>query len=191
VSERNSTFGLLCLGAGLFLAATLWLNNFSFDFPLQFELFTALFGLPYVARELRRRTNWLAVGYFLLLVPAIHRLAWEVGLRVLWHGDGDWNSLWILRQHTPGWRFLAGLAGGFVGALSLLVFAMPRMRSPGARALPLIGGGIAALALLAALIIGFRADYASLIIYLPWQVAFAFFLSRLLRPSPPRDAASG
>ena len=192
MSERNATFGLLCLGAGLFLAATLSMSAFGFGFPLSLELFTALLGLPYVVRELRRRTNWLAVGYFLLLVPAIHRLAWMVGFRVLWHGEGAWESLWILREHALIWRILAGLAGGFVGALlSLGIFAVPRLRATDARALPLIGGGIAALALLSGLIFGIGDDYAILIIYLPWQVTLAFFLSRLLRPSPPRGTAPG
>lgn len=185
MTERWRTFLLLGLGALLFLATLLAGGRVDSDFPFLLEAFTILFGLPLVLRELGRRTNWLLIAYFVLWVPLCHRLAWEAGARVfrLWQGEG----LPLFADLSRA-SLLAALAGGFVGACSsFAAFALPRLRAPDARPIPTIAAGIGLLALLAGLVIRFGGEYAFVILHPLWQLLFALFLARLLRPSPPRQ----
>ena len=184
MSERTSSFALFCLGAALFLAGYLSMAGMQPPFPLFYEALTVLFGLPYVARELWRRTNWLAVGYFLLVVPAFHRAAMEAAAWAFRNAPGVRGDSFP----PPGAEILTGLAGGLVGGLSLLLLALPALRSSAPGWWRLAGLGLAALTLIGGLVIGFVGEFALIAIYPIWQVSYGWFLSRLIRPSPPRGA---
>ena len=93
---------------------------------------------------------------------------------------------------TP--KLFMGLAAGFAGAAGpLLALALLRkLRAPGV-SLWLLAGALVALAWWGG--IGVRLatiestyDVAATV-FLPWQVLLAFFLSLLLRPSPPKGIA--
>ena len=180
--ERWITFVLFCLGAALFLAGSLAAHAWHPDFPLLLEAMTVLFGLPFVVRELWRRTNWLAVAYFLLFVPAFHRAAMETAalvFRNLAHGA---------LIPSPDAFVAAGLAGGLVGGSSLLLLALPRLRSPGPGWWRIALLGFAVLTLIGGLVIGLGGRLALIAIYPLWQIPFGWFLACLIRPSPPRAA---
>jgi hypothetical protein len=181
MSERLRTFGLFCLGAALFLAVLLWATSSQLQFPLFLETMTVLFGLPFVVRDLWRRTNWLAVAYFLVAVPAFHRAAMEAaGLAFSNFSSGLIPS--------PEAFDAAGLAGGLVGGSSLLLLALPRLRSPAPMWWRIALLGIAVLTLIGGLVIGLGGEYALIAIYPLWQIPFGWFLACLIRPSPPRTA---
>jgi hypothetical protein len=188
MSERLSTFGLFCLGAALFLAAYLTAIGSRPGFPLLLETMTALFGLPYVVRELWRRTNWLAVAYFLLFVPAFHRAAMEAAVRACRLVEGPPALAIIPSMPGPGAMVAAGLAGGMVGGLSLFLLALPRLRSPAPIWWRIALLGFAVLTLIGGLVIGLNWEYSLIAIYPLWQIPFGWFLACLIRPSPPRTA---
>src|SRR5438105_3229323 len=83
MAEDRDGFWLLAAGALLFAAAfllgNLWLHlgdSERANPTLLLGLCTISFGLPYAAREiLRRRTNWLLIGFLLIVVPLFHALA--------------------------------------------------------------------------------------------------------------------
>jgi hypothetical protein len=187
MSERNGTFALLSLGAPLFIAA-LYLSAPVDQGPLPLLGSTALFGLPYLLRELRRQTNWLLVAYFLLFVPIVHYAATLAAIEVF-RATGFVAAPFGVRL---GSLPLSGLAGGFVGAgLSFLPLASARLRAPGSRPTLLMPLGLVLLSLLGAagVVLAFADGWVLgfLWLYPPWQIAFSFFLSRLLRPSPARS----
>ena len=184
MSEQKVAFGLFILGALLFaaaVAAPFW----SDDIDGKAFLCMILFGLPYVLRALARRTNWLAVLYLVLLVPAFFVAAWIAALYT-W-GAMNGGSL----VPPSGAMLVAGLAGGLVGSvLSFLALFLPGLRVAGARPALMIAG----IALLTALGgVGLEmADTGAawsqvLWLFLPWQIVFGYFLSRLLRPSPAKS----
>jgi len=175
MSERANSFALFCVGAALFFAGYLGAAALAPDIPLLLEGLTVLFGLPFVLREMLRRTNWLLVAHLILLIPALHRAAMEA-------------AVWVFRNSPSpdDGIFWAGLAGGSVGALSLVPLALPRLRSSDPRWWLLACLGSAALALIGGLVLRFGGNYALSAIYPLWQLPFGWFLSRLIRTSPPR-----
>jgi hypothetical protein len=188
VSDRSQSFALLALGAfaccaALYLFVTQEMPPWGWTNGL-----IVLFGLPYVLRELGRRTNRMLVIYFVLLIPAFHYAAHYAAMIVAlkWADDMPGGPI--------AGMFLAGSLGGLVGAgLSLLALRMPGLRVAGG-GVPLSIAALAALTLLGGLsFIPLLSDLGSIAytVYLPWQIVFAFFLSRLLPSSPPRRAAAG
>jgi hypothetical protein len=182
MSERLSTFGLFCLGAALFFAAYMAMSVSHPEFPFLLEAMTALFGLPFVVRELWRRTNWLTVAYFLVAVPAFHRTAMEMAALVF----RTFASGALIP--SPRAFFAAGLAGGMVGGFSLFLLALPRLRSPAPIWWRIALLGFAVLTLIGGLVIGLGGKLALMAIYPLWQIPFGWFLACLIRPSPPRSA---
>jgi hypothetical protein len=185
MSERNRAFALFILGAMLFASA--------FALPIDLVpddkalLFTPLFGLPYLLRELGRKIRWATILYLALLVPAYHFAAHMIAV-VVWSETGGHP----LAETGVGRAWLlAGLAGGFVGAaLSLLTLRLGGLRADGATLAPAIAGILVLTALGGFGLTMARTPEDSLFwLYLPWQIVLGFFISRLLRPSPPRRDA--
>jgi len=152
--------------------------------PVLLSLYTIAFGLPYALGELARKTNWLAIFYLIVLVPAAHYGAMYAFLWLTAEGQEVASPL------------TAGLFSGFVGAaLSFLALFLLGLRAPGAGPLA-FGAGLV-------LLTGWGGLGMWLInpegegpltyilpLFLPWQLIFAFFLSVLLRASPRRGAAT-
>jgi hypothetical protein len=141
-----------------------------------------LFGLPYVAREFTRRINWLVILYLVLLVPAFYFAAWIAALYA-------WSAMLGGSLFPPiHANLVAGLAGGFAGsALSFLALFLPGLRVAGARPALMIAG-IALLTTLGGFGLAIPEDWSAVLwLFLPWQIVFGYFLSRLLRPSPARS----
>lgn len=187
---------LLVLGAllfaGVFYVATAYhmlgwpADGDEGSIPPQFlvALYTIAFGLPYALGELARRTNWLAIFYLIVLIPAAHLGAMYLFL---------WLTAAGQELSSP---LMAGLLCGFAGsALSFLALFLLGLRASsaglvafGAGIVLLTGWGGVAMKLLPE-----EPESALSIIlplFLPWQLIFAFFLSVLLRVSPPRGAAT-
>jgi hypothetical protein len=182
MSEQKIAFGLFIAGALLFAAAS------ASPFPSEFEavdkalLCMPLFGLPYVAREFTRRINWLVILYLALLVPAFYFAAWIAALYA-------WGAMLGGSLIPPsGAMLVAGLAGGFAGsALSILALFLPGLRADGASGALMIAG-IALLTALGGFGLAMPEGWSPVLwLYLPWQIVFGYFLSRLLRPSPARS----
>jgi hypothetical protein len=185
LSERWQTFILLVLGA-IACCAALHLY-FTQETPPwnRASALIVLFGLPYVLRELGRCTNWMLVLYFVLLVPAFHYAAMMATIKGadVMPGGADVAML------------LVGSVGGLVGAgLSLLALWLPGLRVHGNHSRAMLAViALAVLTFLAGLsftLLLAHFDSLAYTLYLPWQIVFAFFLSRLLPSSPPRRAAT-
>jgi hypothetical protein len=175
-SRRRRPFLPFVAGALLYAAAAASCIAAGVQGPHVLEWLTPLFGLPFLV--LSRRAGWPLAAYLLLLVPAFHFLAIQAAL------------------HTTRWPegslFLAGLAGGLVGStLSFGALVALRLHRPGPVA-GTIAAGVSILALLGGLglwrmefLKGTAAsDYGFLLsLYVPWQVAFGWFLAALLRPA--------
>ena len=183
MSDQNKAFALLVLGALLFAAALILTSMYEIAIPHALEVFTMLFGLPYVLREITRRTNWLLILYFLVLIPGIHWAATQAAVRV--YGE----------MHESNSLLTAGLVGGLVGAgLAFLVLRLVRQLSAEGKTgrLMLIGLiGLVVLTLVGGFGLNLAADPSNSYrlvawLYLPWQIVFAWFLSRLIRLSPPK-----
>lgn len=179
-------FGLFVLGALLFAAAITSPFAGNLDVDYRTWPFITLFGLPYVLREFTRRINWLVILYLILLVPACYFAAQTAAI-----------SVWSLTNggsvtNTPGVTLPAGLAGGLVGsALSFLALRLPGLRADDEPPVP-TGAGIGVLTVLGGLglaLADMEATWSMVLwLFLPWQIVFAYFLSQLLKPSPPRSA---
>jgi hypothetical protein len=137
------------------------------------EMLIPLFGLPFLL--LGGRAGWRIALYVLLLLPAFHWAAVSITLHSIdWRHSGDW---------LPG--VLGGVTGGLLSFLALAAF-----RLAGPRPLAMMATGILVLAMIGGFGIRYM-DFLSetrwsaygllLSLYLPWQLAFAFFLARLLR----------
>jgi hypothetical protein len=154
--------------------------------PFKVALYTIAFGLPYALWELTRRTNWLVILFLLILVPAAHYAAMYAFVWYTAEGQATESLL------------LAGFLAGFVGAaLSFLLLFILNLRSAtagpavfGAGLLLLTGWGGLGMKLLNLESESPGALSFILPIFLPWQLIFAFFLSALLRPSPPRGTVA-
>src|SRR3954471_1607765 len=137
------------------------------------ELAIPLFGLPLLTV---RGRSWRLAFYLLLLVPAFHYLAVLAAIKsVDWRGSG----------------FPPGAIGGSIGAalsfavlpmLGLATFRRAGIMALGIVVLALLGGfGVSQMDVFSGTEL---APYGLLLtLYLPWQIAFGFFLSRLL-PEP-------
>lgn len=167
-------FPLFVLGALLYAATVvLCLTQAGADSVLSvLELLVPLFGLPYLL--LGGRFGWTSALYLLLLVPAFHVLAVAAAIRSTnWSGSGL----------QPG--LVGGLAGALLSFAALFALRLARPRSlllmaVGTGVLTLLGGfGIWKMDILAGTPLD---DYGLLLVlYLPWQIAFGFFLSRVMR----------
>jgi hypothetical protein len=154
--------------------------------PVLVALYTMAFGLPYALWELTRRTNWLAILFVLILIPAAHYAAMYA---FLWYtAEGQATEALLM----------AGFLAGFVGAaLSFLALFILGLRSSGA-GLAVFGAGLLLLTGWGGLgmkLLNLESESPGALsfilpIYLPWQLIFAFFLSALLRPSPPRGTVA-
>jgi hypothetical protein len=174
-------FPLFAAGAVLFaLALAAWVNLGRDDLMLWLALLTPLFGLPYLV--LGARARWRTALYVLLLLPAFHFAA-------------IWGAMYSVGSHNAS-GYVAGAAGGVIGALlSFLALAALRLVRP--RPLAAMAAGLVVLALLGAVGIQ-QMDFLSdtgwsqygliLSLSLPWQLAFAFLLARLLRPAEQSEA---
>ena len=177
-SERRKSFILFVGGALLYAAAAaLCVAGRIEGGGHLLELLTPLFGLPYLLA--RRRGGWALAAYFILLLPAFHFAAIQVAIKT--------------QSWPEGSLFLAGMAGGLVGAiLSFAALRVLRLNRPG----PALGTILAAIVILVFLggvgvwQMNFLKDPALrdygllLSLYLPWQIAFGFFLAKLLGPVP-------
>jgi hypothetical protein len=174
-------------------------------------LATAAFGLPYAAREvLYRKTNWLLVAFLLLLIPIFHAVGAGV-FSLLFKNAADaaaaasaaadaaaMDPSSMVMQAAPPEptttpQMLMGLAAGAAGAAGplLLLALLPWLRARGARPW-LFAAALVALAWWGAMsvrqvTVANNYDLA-VTVFLPWQILLAFFLSHLLRASPPKDA---
>jgi hypothetical protein len=159
------------------------------DPALLVGIYTIAFGLPYALFELTRRTNWLAVFFVLILIPAAHYGAIAAflalsasAIEAVQTGSGATGPL------------LPGLLAGFAGsALSLLALFVLGLRSAKAGPVVFIAGvvlltawGGIGMTLLNPDLENPTALTFILPVFLPWQLIFGFFLSVLLRPSPKR-----
>jgi hypothetical protein len=174
IDHARRPFPLFVAGALLYAAVVAVCRPFAAggDMLGLLELLVPLFGLPYLL--LGGRAGWPSALYFLLLVPGFHYLAVLAAIQSTdWRGSG----------------FVPGLIGGLVGSLlSFGALLALRLAKPGAAAA--MGLGVGILTLLGGLGV-WKMDFFAgtalddygllLVLYLPWQIAFGFFLSRLLR----------
>jgi hypothetical protein len=215
MAEDRNGFWLLAAGALLFAAGFLLSTEMlnidetdKLDPPVLLGLCTILFGLPYAAREiLMRKTNWLLVGFLVLVIPLFHLGAayvftyvstqvTEAAARAAEAAAMATDPAEMMQPAAEGAttsKMFIGLAAGFAGALPLLLAGLlPWLRAPGTRPWSVIAG-LLALAWWGAM--GLRlADVESaydlvVTLFLPWQILFAFILAHLLRASPPKEAA--
>ena len=204
---NRTGLGLFALGALLFAALFYVATTYNIlgwsvndmgepviDPTLLVALYTIVFGLPYALFELTRRTNWLVLIFVLILIPAAHYGAMNAFLWLSSKGveGGEGGML----ATTPA--LLPGLLAGFAGsALSFLVLVLLGLRAAKAGPAVFLGG----LVLLTAwggvsmLLLNTNQENPSALsfilpIFLPWQLIFGFFLSALLRPSPPRGTVA-
>jgi hypothetical protein len=215
MAEDRNGFWLLAAGALLFAAAFLIAyqglglgETEALDPPMMLGLCTIVFGLPYAAREvLMRRTNWLLVGFLLLVIPLFHFGAayvftlvstqvQEAAVQAAEAAAMATDPAEMMQPAAEGAtssKMLIGLAAGLAGALPLLLAGLlPWLRAPTARPW-LVLAGLVALAWWGGISVRLADienpyDVAATI-FLPWQVLLAWFLSLLLRPSPPKEAA--
>jgi len=178
---------LFAAGALLYVAAAaVCVTVVKGDALTVMELLVPLFGLPFVL--LGRGPRWRTALYLLLLVPAFHYLAVLAAVSSL---DGMGRT----RILPPG------AIGGLLGA-TLSFLALAALRLSRRRVLVTMIAGIVVLGLLGHFgvqemdfLSGTRLSGYDLLLslYLPWQIAFGFFLSRLLRvpeQADPADAPS-
>lgn len=185
--SSDRTFRLLAAGAVLFAIALILLAWRGVQVSVTAYMLTPLFGLPYLAVAARRWSAWRLHAYFLILLPVFHHLATAAAIKAVAPG---------LDQGM----FVAGLTGGGVGsALSLLPLGLvsrhPRrglLVLAGILLLALVGGaGLWASEWVTRRTSGQYAIIA--LLFLPWQILFGLFLSRLLAPRrlPPPAGACG
>jgi hypothetical protein len=178
-AERR-TFLLLAAGHLLFAAALFTVAPLIEENGLY--AIAPLFGVPLalLGRGDRRlvRALVLVVGFGLVHYGAVYCAVKSV--RVPFTGEGFTDSLWI-----------PGAIGGLIGAAgSFALCALAGLLRPGSRAM--LAAGVAVLTAVGAVGVymlmsrmgttdgkGSVASY--LFIYTPWQLAFAWFLAKLLR----------
>jgi hypothetical protein len=200
---NRTGLGLFALGALLFAALFYVATTYSMlgwsvndmgeptiEPTLLVALYTIVFGLPYALYELTRRTNWLALLFLLIVVPAVHYGAMSAYLWLASTGveGGDGGAV----AATPG--LLPGLLAGFAGAaVSFLVLFLLGLRAAKAGPAVFLGGLVLLTAWGGVSMLLLNPDPENpsalsfiLPIFLPWQLIFGFFLSALLGPSPGR-----
>ena len=184
MSEQMRSFALFVLGALLFVV------TFEADwFARQVTgenramLCSAFFGLPYLFWEFTRKINWLIVLYLVLLVSTYFYIAIVAGGSVGEQLDGENAALAV-----------GGAVGGLVGgALCLFTLKFGSLAGPGATTRNALAGSavLAVLAGVGAYLVGLGvggALSAALCLFLPWQLALGWFISRMMRISPARGA---
>jgi hypothetical protein len=178
---------LLAAGALLYVAAAAaCVTIVPGDGLTPVELLIPLFGLPFLL--LGRCPRWRTALYLLLLVPAFHFAGVTAAMSSL-DGMGRNGIL------PPG--AVGGLTGATLSFLALVILRLASWRAAGTMA-----AGIVVLTLLGYVGVE-KMDFLQetrwsgygllLVLYLPWQIAFGFFLSRLLRvpaPDATDDAAA-
>jgi hypothetical protein len=202
---NRTSFALLVLGALLFsallyAAMTYQILGWPSDTDLEpgmdprilVGLYTIVFGLPYALFELTRKTNFLAILFLIVLVPAIHYgaiqlyLWWTAAGQDLAGDAGGGNQNAVL---------IGGLLAGFAGAaVSFALLFLLGLRAATTSLVVYLAG----LLLLTAWggiglkLLGDTPEPKDLVLklFLPWQLIFAFFLSALLRPSLPRGSVA-
>lgn len=202
---NRTSFALLALGAVLFsvllyVAMTYQILGWPSDTDLEptdprklLALYTIVFGLPYALFELTRKANLLAILLLVILVPAIHYGA--MYLYLWWIGMGQDMASADPAAGASNAVLIGGFIAGFAGAaVSFALLFILGLRS--AKAGPVVF--LAGLLLLTAWggiglnLLGDMPEPKDLVLklFLPWQLIFAFFLSALLRPSPPRGSVA-
>ncbi len=216
MAEDRNGFWLLATGALLFAAAFLlgnqWLHlgDGATDPPLLLGLCTVSFGLPYLAREiLMRQTNWVLVGFLLIVVPLFHFVAayaftWvstqvaDAAARAAEAAATATDPAAMMAPATEGSttpQMFIGLAAGAAGAVGPLLLAglLPWLRAPGVRPWAFLAG-LVALAWWGAMGVRLASVDSAwdlvVTLFLPWQVLLAFVLAHLLKASPRKDAAA-
>lgn len=185
MSEQMRAFALFVLGAVLFVV-TLEGDWFARGLAQtdRMMLCSAFFGLPYLFWELARKINWWVVLYLAVLVPLYFYLAELASMAV------------GAQMNQSNDAMPAAVAGGLVGgALSLFTLKLGGLAGAGATtrnaligtaALTVLGG-------LGGLLIEMEVGgelAAALCLFLPWQIALGWFISRMMRISPPRGGAA-
>ncbi len=197
---NRTALGLFALGAllfaALFYAATTYsilgwsvndMGEPALDPAILVALYTIAFGLPYAAYELTRRTNWLAILFVLILIPAVHYGAIAA---FLWLGS---SGAEVAETGVAAPWPLPGLAGFVGSALSFLALFVLGLRSARAGVVVFLAGIVLLTAWggISMLLLNTDAENPTALnyilpIFLPWQLIFGFFLSVLLKPSPKR-----
>jgi hypothetical protein len=190
---NRSGFAAFVLGAllfaGIFYLAVSrnmlgWNDESSTDPRLLVALYTIAFGLPYALLELTRRANILAILFVLILIPAAHFAAMTAFMA------------WVGEMQELGNPLMTGAVAGFAGAaLSFLALFILGLRASSAGVAVFLAGLL--------LLTGWGALGMKLLpeqpesvvdllvrLYLPWQLIFAFFLSAMLKASPPRGTVA-
>jgi hypothetical protein len=154
--------------------------------PMLVALYTIAFGLPYALYELTRRTNWLVLLFLIIIVPAAHYGAMYAFLWYTSQGESI-DALLVA-------GFLAGFAGAALSFLALFILGL-RAATAG---VAVFAAGLLLLTAWGGLgmkLLNLEGESTGpltfiLPLFLPWQLIFAFFLSALLRPSPPRGTVA-
>jgi hypothetical protein len=215
MAEDRDGFWLLAAGALLFAAAFLlgnqWLHlgeSETANPPLLLGLCTIAFGLPYAAREiLARKTNWLLVGFLLIVIPLFQFAAAYVftyvstqvadaAARAAEAAATATDPAAMMAPATEGSttpQMFIGLAAGAAGAIGPLLVAglLPGLRAAGVR-LWVYAAGLLALAWWGAMgvrLTNVESAYDLVVtLFLPWQFLLAFILAYVLKASPRKDA---
>ena len=209
---NRTGFGLLALGALLFSALLYaaityqilgWPSDSdadpAFSPQMLIALYTIVFGLPYALYELTRRTNILKILFLLVLIPAIHFGAMYVFLWWTAEGQALAPAVDEMGNEIAGSALspalIGGLLAGFAGAaVSFAMVALLRLRAATAGVVAFLAGLLLLTAAggLGLWLLGDTPEAKDVVLklFLPWQLIFAFFLSALLRASPPRGTAA-
>jgi hypothetical protein len=173
IGKWRAPFPLFLAGALLYAAVVaVCIRTAGGDGALTYlELSVPLFGVPFLVSNLRK--GWRLAVYFLLLVPVFHYAAVAAAIE-----STNWQSS----------GFPPGVIGGITGAV-LSFAALSALRLVTLRQVGIMAVGVVVLTLLGGIGVG-KMDYFSgtdldpygllLTLYLPWQIVFGFFLSRLL-----------
>lgn len=203
---NRTSFALLALGAVLFsvllyVAMTYQILGWPSDTDVEpgldprilIALYTIAFGLPYALFELTRKTNVLAILLLVVLVPAIHYGA--MYLYLWWTASGQDMAAMDPAAGSSNAVLIGGFIAGFAGAaVSFVLLFLLGLRSTQARPVVFLAG-LLLLTIWGGVglnMLGETPEPKDLILklFLPWQLIFAFFLSALLRPSPPRGTVA-
>jgi hypothetical protein len=185
MSEQMRAFALFVLGAILFVV-TLEADWFAgtLEYDDKAMLCVAFFGLPYIFWEFTRKINWWVVLYLAVLIPIYYLVAYTA-------------AAWVWGQMNQSNAMLpAMIAGGLIGgALSLFTLKLGGLAGPGSTTRNALVG-TAVLTIVAGLGAflaeqGVGGEYAAVLcLYLPWQIALGWFISRMMRISPKRGEAA-
>ena len=144
---------------------------------------TPFFGLAYVVT---RRLGVLDILYFLIALPLVHEVAIRLASRV---------PGWIAGRDSGAELLLAaGAVGGAVGAMlsfALLAAIRESARSRTARRAAISGTvALAALGAIGVFVMfsDWARDFGYVLLYLPWQLTFAYFLTRMIGREAPASS---